>query len=160
MINIKVENGNVLALFAKIRQRTGNLEPLMANIAGFLRRSVIKNFDAGGRPNPWPVSKRAVRDGGRATLTDTGRLKNSIAAFATNNTAEVGTNVEYAPFLQFGTRPYDIRPINKKALFWPGAGHPVKGVHNPGLPPRPFMMVQDNDWEIIRQLAADFLTGA
>ncbi len=67
MIKIKVENEKVLALFAKIRQRTGNLEPLMANIAGFLRRSVVKNFDAGGRPNPWPVSRRAARDGGKAT---------------------------------------------------------------------------------------------
>ena len=32
-----------------------------------------------------------------------------------------------------GTEPYDIYPVEKQALFWPGAEHPVKVVHHPGI---------------------------
>jgi hypothetical protein len=43
-----------------------------------------------------------------------------------------GTNVEYANDVNYGTRPHIIRPVNKKALFWKGANHPVKSVKHPG----------------------------
>jgi hypothetical protein len=45
----------------------------------------------------------------------------------------------YAPFVEFGTPPHIILPINKKALFWKGATNPVKSVHHPGTRPNPFM---------------------
>jgi hypothetical protein len=38
----------------------------------------------------------------------------------------------YAPFVEFGTKPHDIVPKDAKALYWPGARHPVKIVHHPG----------------------------
>lgn len=44
----------------------------------------------------------------------------------------VGTALEYAPAVHDGSKPHDIFPVNKKALFWPGAEHPVKMVHHPG----------------------------
>jgi len=39
------------------------------------------------------------------------------------------------------TRPHDIRPRNKRALYWEGAAHPVRIVHHPGsrIPERPFI---------------------
>jgi len=39
---------------------------------------------------------------------------------------------EYAFFVIEGTRPHDIYPREKQALFWPGAEHPVPFVHHPG----------------------------
>ena len=39
--------------------------------------------------------------------------------------------VNYAAFVELGTQAHDIFPINKKALFWPGADHPYKHVHHP-----------------------------
>ena len=45
----------------------------------------------------------------------------------------------YAPFVEFGTPARVIVPINKKALFWPGASHPVKKVNHPGTKANPFM---------------------
>jgi len=45
----------------------------------------------------------------------------------------------YAPYVEFGTRPHDIFPTDKKALYWPGAAHPVKSVHHPGTKPNDFM---------------------
>lgn len=51
--------------------------------------------------------------------------------------------VRYAKWLEEGTglygphkQRYTIRPKNKKALFWPGAAHPVKSVNHPGMRPR------------------------
>lgn len=45
----------------------------------------------------------------------------------------------YADSVYYGTRPHDIFPVNAKALFWPGASHPVKVVHHPGSKANPFM---------------------
>lgn len=58
-----------------------------------------------------------------------------------NLRATIGTPVPYAEFVHGGTRAHDIRPRLKKALFWPGAGHPVRGVHHPGTAPNPFLRV-------------------
>lgn len=35
---------------------------------------------------------------------DTGRLRNSISHTADDDSAYIGTNVEYAPYVEFGTR--------------------------------------------------------
>ncbi|MEW5726059.1 MAG: phage virion morphogenesis protein, partial [Thermodesulfobacteriota bacterium] len=60
-----------------------------------------------------------------------------------------GTNVLYAAILQFGgrTNPKVIEPKRKKALFWPGAAHPVKRVNHPGsvIPARPFLGIGPED---------------
>jgi len=44
-----------------------------------------------------------------------------------------------ALFERGGTGPFDIHPVNKMALWWEGAAHPVRVVHHPGIPSRPFM---------------------
>lgn len=44
--------------------------------------------------------------------------------------------IEYGRYLEEGTPPHIIRPVNKKALYWKGAPHPVKVVHNPGMKAR------------------------
>lgn len=53
---------------------------------------------------------------------------------------------KYGPYVHFGTGLYGpekreiiIKPVNKKALFWKGAAHPVKRVKVKGMKPRPFM---------------------
>lgn len=45
----------------------------------------------------------------------------------------------YAVYVEMGTRPHEIRPRDKQALFWPGAAHPVGKVHHPGTQPEPFL---------------------
>ena len=47
--------------------------------------------------------------------------------------------VDYARVVEFGMRPHVILPVNKKALYWPGALHPVKVVHHPGTKGKPFL---------------------
>ncbi len=40
--------------------------------------------------------------------------------------------MEYGIWLEKGTPPHEIKPKDKKALFWHGAEHPVKKVMHPG----------------------------
>lgn len=54
--------------------------------------------------------------------------------------------VEYGTYLEEGTGLYgpkksliEIRPKNKKALYWKGASHPVKKVMSKGMKPRPII---------------------
>ncbi|GIW70324.1 MAG: hypothetical protein KatS3mg101_1071 [Patescibacteria group bacterium] len=47
--------------------------------------------------------------------------------------------VHYAIYVHEGTRPHEIYPKNKKALYWEGAEHPVKRVNHPGTKANPFM---------------------
>lgn len=48
------------------------------------------------------------------------------------------TLVEYAMAVQEGTEPHTIYPVNAKALYWPGAAHPVAKVEHPGTSPNPY----------------------
>jgi hypothetical protein len=57
------------------------------------------------------------------------------------------TDQPKATFVALGTRAHRIVPNRKKALFWPGAAHPVKSVWHPGTKP--------NDWLVRAQVAAD-----
>jgi len=46
---------------------------------------------------------------------DTGRLRASIFARTTNSTVEIGSNLHYAPYVEFGHNPV-ILPVRAKAL--------------------------------------------
>jgi hypothetical protein len=53
---------------------------------------------------------------------DTGTLKNSIHVTKVSEfKCLVGTNVKYGRFMEFGTKPHEIRPVKAKALafYWP-----------------------------------------
>ena len=54
--------------------------------------------------------------------------------------AKIGTPVEYAPYVEFGTRPHTIRATNKKALANKKAGVVFgKTVNHPGSQAKPFL---------------------
>lgn len=91
------------------------------------------------RPSAWAP----LASGKPATL----RLNNMLARSprvisVTQSAALIGTDRKYAAIHQLGgrTSPHVIRAKNGKALFWPGASHPVKSVKHPGskIPARPF----------------------
>ena len=146
MITIHWDDKEVLAALNDAVKRCANLTPLLEEIGETVLLSVKRNFEEGGRPK-WKPSKRATGQGGQA-LSDTGRLRNSITSLVSGKVVEIGTNVMYAPFHQFGTHGYIIRPRTKKALNIPGIGL-RKFVNHPGLPARPFLMIQEADKVVI-----------
>lgn len=56
---------------------------------------------------------------GQAVLlcpVDTGRLRQSINYRVSNTEAAIGTNVEYAPYVEFGTKRMKAQPFLRPAL--------------------------------------------
>lgn len=51
-----------------------------------------------------------------ACPVDTGRLRNSISHTHDKNTSYVGTNVEYAPYVEMGTKSTKAQPYLKPAI--------------------------------------------
>lgn len=57
------------------------------------------------------IAEDVARDAQRRVPVDTGRLSESIGADKiTDNRYEIGTNVDYAQYVEFGTRPHKITP--------------------------------------------------
>lgn len=79
-----------------------------------------------------PLVEEALR---AAAPVRTGELRKSVRGERAVGSASATLTfaaVDYARFVIDGTAPHEIRPRNKKALFWPGAEHPVGLVHHPG----------------------------
>jgi len=113
-------------------------------------------------PKVAPSARRILSEVVRATAfnieadarhrapVDTGFLRSSIQAEQVSElAAEIAVGAEYGAAVEFGTgtrsidpeadhQPIVIRPRTKKALFWPGAEHPVAQVVQEGQPPRPY----------------------
>ena len=73
----------------------------------------------------------------------TGFLLQSFGGRVNGLTAIWGPDVtyktSYSRFVEFGTAPHEIFPKDKKALYWPGAAHPVRSVHHPGTKANDYM---------------------
>ncbi|MGE5552831.1 MAG: hypothetical protein ACM3XZ_02770 [Betaproteobacteria bacterium] len=64
---------------------------------------------------------------------------------------------EYGVYLELGTPPHIIRPVEKKALYWHGAAHPVREVHHPGTRPHAIVLpTMDAHLPRIRQSILDY----
>lgn len=98
-----------------------------------LRRAVRvesqAKVNASGRPGPRVRSGRL-----RASITH-----QIIATPMGGLVARIGSNVEYAGFVEYGTRAHTIKPRRKRALYWKGAPHPVARVRHPGNRPYPYL---------------------
>jgi phage virion morphogenesis protein len=89
---------------------------LLAALAETVRKQTIRRFatktaPGGGKWAPLKPSSVRGRRTPRDILVDTGRLRNSIASKVYGHTAEIGTNVFYGKFHQFGTKKMVARPF-------------------------------------------------
>jgi len=71
----------------------------------------------------------------------TGKLRRSIHGRVYGNLARIGSSVHYAPFIEAGTKPHVIVPVNAKALhfFIDGKEIFAKRVQHPGFAPVPYL---------------------
>jgi HK97 gp10 family phage protein len=94
----------------------------------------------------------------KETPRASGLLSRSIYARVSGLEGAVGPNLDvtpYAIYVHEGTRPHEIRPVTKKALYWKGALHPVKRVLHPGTKPNPFVeRTAENSREIVNMIFA------
>ena len=121
--------------------------------------------DPDGRPwqalKPSTVAAKAARGHSPAILRARGHLADTIRYQADEGGVRIGTNRIYGAIHQLGgkTAPHVIRPKSKKALAWPGARHPVRGVNHPGseIPARPFLGISRQDRDRILEIVTDHL---
>jgi len=76
---------------------------------------------------------------------DHGLLKSWFVDSMSESEASIKSPAAYARYVNDGTGPYTITPVNAKALYWEGAEHPVKVVHHPGISGRHFVEGSIND---------------
>lgn len=105
-MGIKIQGTDELIYKLKsLQEKAKDMSPAMKKIASAMKTKVRMNFknqeDSEG--NLWKKSKRAEKDNG-ITLSDTGRLKNSITSSYSGTYAVAGTNVRYARTMHFGAK--------------------------------------------------------
>ena len=163
-------------MVARLREVTDDLSDMGAAIATILENSVRQNFEEGGRPTRWAMSARARKQGGQ-TLRDRDALYNAItsefdaAAGGVRTGLRVGANVPYAAAHHFGVRKTVTQHVREHVARRRQAfGKPIPETvvtvraHTRNmrlnLPARPYMMMQDEDWEDIRDLVQDAIEEA
>ena len=144
-IEIEFDNKEVHEKLLNLAQRTENLRPLMKNIAGIFAYSTEENFKEEGRHDKWvdlAESTKKQRTKKRKwpgqILQVEGKLAASINTYYDNDSAVIGSNLEYAAIHQLG-----------------GQAGRNKSVE---IPARPYLFLTDDDYEEIKQEINKYLT--
>lgn len=115
-----------------LADRLSDLEGLLERVAPLAARAIERNFDAEGRPLPWPPLAPATlrrKPPGLKILERTGRLRRSIRTRVEASAIVLSTDVPYAAAHQFG-------------------------VPRRRLPARPFLVLTNEDQEEVAQAVA------
>ena len=127
-ISVEIDGATLNAALSRVAAVLADPSTAMDQIGRYLVASTLRRFERERAPDgsPWLKSARALAEGGQ-TLTDTGRLRGSIAHTVTDGgrAVEVGSNVIYAAIHQFGGRA--------------GRGRKAK------LPARPYLGIDERD---------------
>ncbi len=108
-------------------------------------RTAVERAKLQGAEELQRLAFKVVNKAQRYAPVDTGRLRNSIGIKGQGTDirgpfVDVGTRLNYAPHVEYGTGPHEIRPQSKKALANRRTGFgPVKSASHPGTAPQPFI---------------------
>ena len=143
-ISINADTAQVEQRIDEIARRMGNARPAYEIIGEIVRTSILRNFEAGGRPRQWaPLSPHTLaRKRGSQVLVEAGHaggLMGSIHYEAAADHVLVGTDKVYGAIHQFGGMA--------------GRGRKVK------IPARPYLDIQDEDWTEINDALGDYLVS-
>ena len=108
-IEIKLDNKDVESRLLDLAKRSENLRPLMKNIAGVFAYSTEENFKEEGRPDKWADLAESTKKQRTKTghypgqiLQVSGQLASSISTYYDNDSAVIGSNLDYAAIHQLG----------------------------------------------------------
>lgn len=143
-IEIKIDNKEVESRLLDLAQRSENLRPLMKNIAGIFAYSTEENFKNEGRPDKWTeLSESTIKQRTKnkqwpgMILQVSGQLASSVNTYYDNDSAVIGSNLEYAAIHQIG-----------------GQAGRNKSVE---IPARPYLQLTPEDFEEILSVTENFL---
>ena len=143
-IEIKIDNKEVNRKLLDLAMRGENLRPLMKNIAGIFAYSTEENFKEEGRPKWQELAettkkqrkKRGTYPG--LILQVTGQLASSVNTYYDDDSAVIGSNLDYAAIHQLGGQ----------------AGKGLKAE----IPARPYLQLTDDDLEEILKMCGLFVS--
>ena len=108
-IEIRIDNKAVEEALLKVASKCKDLKPLMKNIAGIMADAVEENFEQEGRPDKWQELAESTIKKRKKTkhwpgkiLQVEGQLATSITTQYDNESAVIGSNLEYAAIHQLG----------------------------------------------------------
>ena len=135
-IEIKLDNKEVESRLLDLAKRSENLRPLMKNIAGIFAYSTEENFKEEGRPDKWTeLSESTIKQRTKnkqwpgMILQISGQLASSVNTYYDDDSAVMGSNLEYAAIHQLG-----------------GQAGKNKSVE---IPARPYLQLTPDDFEEI-----------
>ena len=145
-IEIKLDNKEVESRLLDLAKRSEKLRPLMKNIAGVFAYSTEENFKNEGRPDKWTeLSESTIKQRTKnkqwpgMILQVSGQLASSVNTYYDNDSAVIGSNLEYAAIHQLG-----------------GQAGRNKSVE---IPARPYLQLTPEDFEEILSMTENFLGG-
>jgi phage gpG-like protein len=142
MLRLRFQLDSALDRLQHLSDRLQDAAVLLAPAVPVVAAAIQRNFDQEGRPERWPPLSpgyalwKAARYPGRKILERTGALRSSIRVGIDPTVPAAlvaSTDVPYAAAHQFG-------------------------VPQRNLPPRPFLVLTDEDREEVAQVIADALT--
>ena len=143
-IEIKIDNNDVERKLLELAQKSENLRPLMKNIAGIFASATEENFKNEGRPNKWTELSEATKKQRTKQkkwpgqiLQVSGQLASSISTQYDDESAIIGSNLDYAAIHQLGGQAGK----NKKVE----------------IPARPYLKLTDDDFNEILDATKNFL---
>lgn len=143
-IEIKLDNKEVESRLLDLAKRSENLRPLMKNIAGIFAYSTEENFKEEGRPDKWTeLSESTIKQRTKnkqwpgMILQILGQLASSVNTYYDDDSAVMGSNLEYAAIHQLG-----------------GQAGKNKSVE---IPARPYLQLTPDDFEEILSMTENFL---
>ena len=143
-IEIKIDNKDVERKLLELAQKSENLRPLMKNIAGIFASATEENFKNEGRPDKWTELSEATKKQRTKQkkwpgqiLQVSGQLASSISTQYDDESAVIGSNLDYAAIHQLGGQAGK----NKKVE----------------IPARPYLKLTDDDFNEILDATKNFL---
>ena len=143
-IEIKIDNNDVERKLLELAQKSENLRPLMKNIAGIFASATEENFKNEGRPNKWTELSEATKKQRTKQkkwpgqiLQVSGQLASSISTQYDDESAIIGSNLDYAAIHQLGGQAGK----NKKVE----------------IPARPYLKLTDDNFNEILDATKQYL---
>ena len=143
-IEIKIDNQEVSKRLLELAHKGKNLRPLMRNIAGIFAYSTEENFANEGRPDKWlDLSERTKKQRKKSghwpgqILQVSGQLASSISTYYDDESAIIGSNLDYAAIHQLGGQAG-----KKKAV---------------SIPARPYLKLTNDDFDEIMEITEKYL---
>ena len=143
-IEIKIDNNDVERKLLELAQKGENLRPLMKNIAGIFASATEENFKNEGRPDKWTELSEATKKQRTKQkkwpgqiLQVSGQLASSISTQYDDESAVIGSNLDYAAIHQLGGQAGKNKKVEIHA--------------------RPYLKLTDDDFNEILDATKNFL---